>query len=765
MKYFSVKILIIVVFYIMRPLSASALEIGKSWEFNENGNTEGWSSSNELTVSNGTLKATVTSPTGISLVGPEFELAAREYGFIQIRMKKEGIERPLVYCWRGDSISFGMQSISIIPGNFYEYEDMLTNNSAWKGQVQQITTLRLQAPMGTDIEIDYIRIVSLGFRPQIKDFKPLRTILKHGEIFPLRAVVKNNGDGNGRMNSLLKLPAEFELIEGIENSEHGIMAPGETDTLKWIVRSNELGRYLIEFFLFTDIDTIETTLNAQIVNTYWIQDKFFLGAWCPPTQTKEAYDYYTAANFDQILTLNAGEAAVSYVESYNMRCLVNAGDLLNQYRYLRAPDNLTPETLTSDILANLDPMIEQFKDREAVWGYYLTDEPNAHAFENLGKAVAWLREKDPTRLSYINLFPGDANIAHLGTTTYDEYVERFLDTVKPELLSYDYYHFKNSADGGYYFDNLGMIRKWALKYNIPFCNIIQAVGTEADNREAPNWRSPTYGEHRWLVYSSLAYGARGIVWFLWEYPWGVTGSPKRDELYASIAKLNHEITVIGQVLLTLKNVGAYHTNATSFNLPIGALPLPENNLVKSVGEAELVVGFFKDNNNNDYIMFMNKDYSDSVTAAITLNSSVADLKVFDINTGEWQNVVYQNTTKGTVFECTLRPGGGKLFSIGISTSIDDISNIFTPNNYTLYQNYPNPFNPITSIVYTIAKSEHIILKIYDLLGREVKTIVDSEQQSGTHTVELDASDLSSGVYLYSLETCTFKKCRKMLLLK
>ena len=509
--------------------SATALEIGQSWEFNVEGDAESWSSSTELTVLNGTLKATVLSPIGLTLVGPEFELAAREYGIIQIRMKWNGSETPLVYSWRGDSTALGYKTISVKgDGAFHEYEDLVSSSSNWKGQIQQITALRLQAPVGSEVEIDYIRIVRLGLRPEITAFKPLRTILKQGEIFPLTAVIKNSGDQQGEIHSFLKLPDEIELVDGFANNEHGIMAPAETDTLEWMVRCNILGSYSSDLFLFTESDTIDSALEIPIVDKYWIQDKFFLSAWSPPAQTTEAYDYYAAAHFDQILSMPPYESYVSYAESYYMRCQVHAGDLLGQHRYLRAPENLTPEALTPEILTNLDPMVEQFKDRAAVWGYYLTDEPNTHAFENLGKTVAWLREKDPTRLSFINLFPTYANGIQLGARTYEEYVEQFIDMVKPEMLSYDHYHFRTSTDGDGYFNNLGIIRKWASRYNIPFNNIIQAIGTDADNPEGvTNWRYPTHGEHRWLVYSSLAYGAKGIVWFHWDHPWGLMACPNR----------------------------------------------------------------------------------------------------------------------------------------------------------------------------------------------------------------------------------------------
>lgn len=88
-----------------------------------------------------------------------------------------------------------------------------------------------------------------------------------------------------------------------------------------------------------------------------------------------------------------------------------------------------------------------------------------------------------------------------------------------------------------------------------------------------------------------------------------------------------------------------------------------------------------------------------------------------------------------------------------------------PTNFALLQNYPNPFNPSTRIEFHIPKAEMINLKIYDLLGREVKSLVDQEMQPGVYTVELDATSLASGIYFYTLKAGGFVSTKKMILLR
>jgi hypothetical protein len=88
-----------------------------------------------------------------------------------------------------------------------------------------------------------------------------------------------------------------------------------------------------------------------------------------------------------------------------------------------------------------------------------------------------------------------------------------------------------------------------------------------------------------------------------------------------------------------------------------------------------------------------------------------------------------------------------------------------PNSYKLEQNYPNPFNPVTSIAYSIPKSGPVKLTIYDMLGREVAVLVNEFKQAGSFSVDFDASELSSGAYLYKIEAGDFRDSKKMMLVK
>jgi Secretion system C-terminal sorting domain len=85
--------------------------------------------------------------------------------------------------------------------------------------------------------------------------------------------------------------------------------------------------------------------------------------------------------------------------------------------------------------------------------------------------------------------------------------------------------------------------------------------------------------------------------------------------------------------------------------------------------------------------------------------------------------------------------------------------------FKLSQNYPNPFNPSTTITYSLPKSSFVTLTIYDLLGREIATLVNEEKLSGTYNVTWNAENISSGVYFYKITAGGYSKVNKMVLLK
>ena len=191
-----------------------------------------------------------------------------------------------------------------------------------------------------------------------------------------------------------------------------------------------------------------------------------------------------------------------------------------------------------------------------------------------GKARRASRARDPAHMAYINLFPTYASNEQLGTRgdavgAYAEHLRQFVQTVKPELISYDHYQFAADGDLDGYFLNLAMIREAAQTAGVPFLNIVQACSW------TPVRRVPKGDEMRYLLYTSLAYGAQGISYYVYCCAGHTGGIANADgtptALYDALRSLNREFVAVADELASLKSVGAYHLGM----LPAGAIPLPQ----------------------------------------------------------------------------------------------------------------------------------------------------------------------------------------------
>ncbi len=112
---------------------------------------------------------------------------------------------------------------------------------------------------------------------------------------------------------------------------------------------------------------------------------------------------------------------------------------------------------------------------------------------------------------------------------------------------------------------------------------------------------------------------------------------------------------------------------------------------------------------------------------------------------------------------------GGVYKAEINGSFESITDanfeIETPTEFTLTQNYPNPFNPSTTISFSLPTAQNVTLKVYDILGKEVATLVNEDLRSGNYSRQFDASNLASGMYVYSLKAGNYTETKKMLLMK
>jgi len=159
---------------------------------------------------------------------------------------------------------------------------------------------------------------------------------------------------------------------------------------------------------------------------------------------------------------------------------------------------------------------------------------------------------------------------------------------------------------------------------------------------------------------------------------------------------------------------------------------------------------------------------------VTNISPVDPLNFDDIEPGQIKTstipftILTQNNTDSIDFNVSISSEGWEFWSD--SFTVDLLTGISAkktniPNRYDLSQNYPNPFNPSTTIEFDLPKTSEVSLKVFNILGEKVATLLSGSLLSGSHSVEWDASNLASGVYLYRLQAGTYVEIRKMVLMR
>ena len=318
-------------------------------------------------------------------------------------------------------------------------------------------------------------------------------------------------------------------------------------------------RLLRHFAATTLAAGIQTLTAAGTAEATWTVGTPIVTYWCGPAITDATARQMAEGGWNLVW---CNESELDTARRHGLRALLT--------HPLLAPASLDEPQKR----AQLDALIERVRIHPALYAYFLTDEPNAAQFAALGRLVAHLRTRDPAHLAYINLFPTYASNAQLGNTgsvvtAYQAHLRQFIEQVKPGLLSYDHYQFALRGDNGQYFLNLALVRRAALEVGLPFLQIVQA------STWAPTvMRVPGPEEMRYLVYTTLAYGAQGISYYIYTCPNHQGGIATADgtptPLYHALKTLNREFVAIARELQPLRSIGVYHAGMR----PEGAEPLP-----------------------------------------------------------------------------------------------------------------------------------------------------------------------------------------------
>jgi hypothetical protein len=307
---------------------------------------------------------------------------------------------------------------------------------------------------------------------------------------------------------------------------------------------------------------------------------------------------------------------------------------------------------TPDVVRRLD-------ENATLWGYHMVDEPYPEAtFPAIAEEIHELRAIDPNPYYFVNML-----------STTGEFLRTYMEVVQPELLSFDYYQWWWGSDR--YFEKLEQFREQALLADVPLASCIEVTANPGIERGDRAYLPDNAAKLRQSVFTNLAYGVKAIEWFsaslLFE-----PGTTRLTPWGEDVAAINHELQRIGPELARLRSLDVYHTPP----LPLGTREAPREHWVRLIGEenrAGLVYGMFEDEDGVDYVLVANRDYRESQSVTMRLQSKWLGIapwhekKVYhygieklDKTTGSWETV---SSTSFVGFTFVIAAADGELFRI------------------------------------------------------------------------------------------------------
>jgi len=318
----------------------------------------------------------------------------------------------------------------------------------------------------------------------------------------------------------------------------------------------------------------------------------------------------------------------------------------------------------AEVQGHVAEVAKQIAAEPAALGLYLRDEPNAQMMPALGTLAGLLREAMPDKWPYVNLFPYRVSPQTLGTSDYDSYVRMLVKTIGQPFLSYDNYSLVNGEMLDYFYTNLEIIRRLSIETATPFWNCILA-------NSHFNYMEPSDATFNLQVYSTLAYGGRGIQYFTYFAPdignyrlAAVDQFGSRTATWEMLRRINYQIHALAPTVIHLHSTGVYHYP----DVPEQGHPLGQSKLIDAVEMTQryvrppvagrFLVGEFEDQDRRPYFLIVNKDLRNSFQFKIRLKQNAGKLMRVSPYSGEEQPF-------GREMDW-LAPGAGILFRVAPS---------------------------------------------------------------------------------------------------
>ncbi len=389
-----------------------------------------------------------------------------------------------------------------------------------------------------------------------------------------------------------------------------------------------------------------------------VEHQFIISYWGGPDDEK-GYCGLAECGFNLAIAIaethDEGRRALDQIQRAGMRALLADGEIMR----LVGSDAPVKETLLA--------AVEAYASHPALMGYLITDEPHERLFGRLAEIHSVLRQLDPERLPLVNLLPTYAAPEQLGTIDYRTHVRRFVEQVHPLLLSYDHYALmQDGVDRPGYWANLKVIRDEALRAGVPFCNVVLSTPHFV-------YRAPSPEDMRWQVYSTLAYGGRGLIHFTYQdldldnfVGAPTTWDGRRRRNWGVLQQLNLEMQHLAPWLMGLTSTRVGHWPQA----PEGTELLDGSGVVATVHGGEYVVGEYEDAQGRPWAMVMNCDRQRSAWATVSLKNGGAPVSEVARSTGTLRPMAQEPNTEGVerladggLLRFWLAPGDGRLFCL------------------------------------------------------------------------------------------------------
>jgi len=285
----------------------------------------------------------------------------------------------------------------------------------------------------------------------------------------------------------------------------------------------------------------------------------------------------------------------------------------------------------------------------AVWGYYVLDEPgSAEEFEELSAKIKAFREADPNHPAYINLLSSGG-----------DYLSGFMETVHPDILSYDYYQWWWGSEA--HFAKLEEYRNAAVTAGTPLICWVEANADPDAEYGTPIHLPDNALKLRQSVYTSLAYGVKGIQWFVGSLIFEIdeaTGVQKLTQSGEDVAAINMELRQLGPILVQLQSMDVFHT----LPLPSDTRELPTDYWIQTE-IPELVLGIFQEGKKSDLILVVNRNCNQERQGDLSFLRSVSLVERFDRQTGQWTELPLDSDRENQSIGLVMAPADGELLKV------------------------------------------------------------------------------------------------------